>query len=257
MNPRTVRHIAAIIAIAFIAIVIGIAFDNILLSPIAFFVLGFMYASADAFVDYCKMRSPMLFANIGIKGHTSLIDSDWFDVPLQIPESIKTDESYSSQDAEKTANGKPVIYRVMCGGGSSVAYLPFHGYGPIFICPREYVKTQYHGGWLAIADWYYLTFDKLPEEFQNALMTQVVHFRPEHTEVYWADTSPINGELKGDVAINLSLRCSRLQEANTALRTENHDLVAALQSMSSLSHEIKNQGGGSTEQYKLVKVNDA
>jgi len=237
MEGKTYRHTIAVIATICLSVIIFLGTKSFPFSAIAFIGILFFYASGEAFIDYCKMRTPLFFANIGLKGHSSLIESDTFTIPSPYEE-------------------EP-IYRVMMVGGSAVPYLPFHGFGPVFICPDEYVKRDFQGAYLAIADWVKVPFDSLPQLFQNALLTRLEHFNPKITEIYFADTSPINEVMKSDLYIDLALRCKNLEAEKNALSAQNEDLRVALKSTMNIVKEIKETKERENERppkYRYVKV---
>jgi len=219
MEGKNYRHFVAVVITIFICVVIYLGTDNPVFAVIAFVGILFFYASGEAFIDYCRMRTPLMFANIGVKGHSSLIEADTFTI-------------------QSPYEGEPP-YRIMMAGGSAVPYLPFHGFGPCFICPDKYVHKDFQGGFLAIADWFKVPFDNLPQFFQNALRSRIEHFNPKMTEIFFADTSPLNEKMKADIFIDLSLRCKNLEAEKNALSAQNEDLRVALKSTMNIVNEIK------------------
>jgi len=230
------RHIGAAIGLTIAAIFVTYQFENIGWGILTFIGGGFMYLSGDAFIYQCRMWSTCFFANIGKKGHSSIIEADMFN--LQSP-----------------YKGEPE-YKIMMTGGSSVPILPFHGFGPLFICPDAYVKRNFHGGVLALANWTRIKFDSLPETWQNNLVTRLEHFNPSTTDIYFADTSPINKKMNGDEYINLSAVKTQQEGIINALTNQNNDLRTALQSMTSITKEIRslNDQDQQPKKYKMVQV---
>lgn len=238
MRIKAMRHLGALIALVIASVFVAYMFNNIGWGVFAFFAGGFLYLSGDAFIYQCRMLSTGFFANIGKKGHSSIIEADMFD--LQAP-----------------YKGEPV-YKFMMAGGSSVPILPFHGFGPLFICPKAYVKHDFHGAILAIADWTKVRFDCLPETWQNNIITRLEHFNPKSTDIYFAETSKINEKMKGDVYINLSATKLQQEAIINSLTQQNSDLRTALQEMSSITREIKtlNDPSEQPKRYKMVKVEE-
>lgn len=214
---KSYRHLGAIGVTIFICIIIFIATRNILLCIGIGFGILFFYASGEAFIDYCKRRTTLFFTNIGIKGNNSIIESDMF-----------TLKSPYENDLE---------YKVSVTGGSSVPYLPFHGFGPVYICPSEYVKP-FHGGMLAIADWYKVDFDMLPKSFQKALQDRVTHFN-KSMGFYWADTTKFNEAMRSKLNIDLAERSKKQEKLINELDTQNQQLMSTINSLTNTLKETR------------------
>lgn len=222
IEPKTMRHMGAVGVTLVIAILIVVGTGSILWGIMGFFAIIFFYASGEAFIDYCRVRTTLFFANVGPKGRSSVIQADMF--PLKSP--------YKDGKSE---------YTVCCTGGSSVPYLPFHGFGPVFICPSDYVKTNFHGGVVAIADWHKIKFGSLPRSFQNALKDRLEHFN-KSMGFYWADTSQFNELMKSEVDINLTERNLEQEAKINELNQYNQELVTTVNNLINTVKELKITG---------------
>jgi len=221
-EPKTLRQIGAVIDNLIISILISVGLGNIVFGIVSFIGILFFYASGEAFIDYCRVRTTLFFANVGPKGRSSIIQADMF--PLKSP--------YKKEDTK---------YMVSCTGGSSVPYLPFHGFGPVFICPEEYVKTNFHGGVVAIADWHRISFDSLPGSFQKAIKDRLEHFN-KNMGFYWADTSQFNKLMESTVDINLSERALEQESMINTLKQQNQEYVTTINSLVNTLKELKATG---------------
>lgn len=222
IEPKTMRHLGAVIVTLIISILIVVGMGNILFGVVSFIGILFFYASGEAFIDYCRVRTTLFFANVGQKGRSSIIQADMF--PLKSP--------YKDGKSE---------YMVCCTGGSSVPYLPFHGFGPVFICPKDYVKTTFHGGIVAIADWHRVKFDSLPRSFQKALKDRLEHFNS-NMGFYWADTSPFNNLMQSEVDINLTERNLEQETKINELNQYNQELITTVNNLINTLKELKGTG---------------
>jgi len=218
MEQKIKRHLSAVGVIIFVCVLIYIGTGNILFA-IGIFIGGlFFYGSGEAFLDYCRQRTTLFFANIGPKGRSSIIESDIFTL--------------------KSPYEADVEYQVNIVGGSSVPYLPFHGFGPVFICPRDYVKTEFHGGMIAIADWHKIEFDMLPRSFQKSIADRVIHFN-RSMGFYWADTTKFNEQMKSDNFIDLAERSKKQEQIINILGTQNQELMSTINSLTSTLKEMR------------------
>jgi len=238
MKLKTLRHLGASIALVVASIIVTYITENLFFGVITFVGGGFLYLSGDAFIYQCRMLSTGFFANIGRKGHSSIIEADMFDI-------------------QSPYKGEP-LYKVMMTGGSSVPILPFHGFGPVFICPKEYVKKDFHGAIFAIADWFKVEFNHLPSLYKGALVNRLEHFNPNTTDIYFADTSPNNAKMKSDVFVNLAMRCAKQEEIIEDLDQRNEKLQTALQSLSSVAKDIRSleERTEQPKKYKMVRVEE-
>ena len=238
LDLKTKRHAAAAGALFGVAVFISYAMQNVLFGAAAFFIGGFMYMSGDAFIYQCRMMTTGFFANIGRRGHSSLIEADEF-------------------DWQPPYTGMP-LYKVMCVGGSSVPILPFHGFGPVFVCPKGWVKKDIHGVVLALADWTKTDFDCLPEALQKNLIDRLEHFNPRTTPIYYADSSAYlskNG-LSAEVKINYAMRATEQEKIINDLKQEKKDMMTSMGGMANLMKTIQDIDRDRDEkpQYKLVPV---
>ena len=234
MNLKTLRHIGAAIGLAIASVFVTFYFENIAFGIIAFVGGGFMYLSGDAFIYQCRMWSTCFFANIGKKGHSSIIEADMFNMP-------------SPQEDEPE-------YKIMMAGGSSVPILPFHGFGPVFICPNAYVKRDFHGAVLAIADWRRVGFDNLDTTYQDALTSRLEHFNQNTTDIYFSDTTEFNEKMKSSTYIDLSKRSERLQSSVNTLQTENEDLRKEIMSNMNMLKQRQKDVADEKPRYRTVQI---
>ena len=151
MNQKLMRHIGAAVGIIIGAIFCTLFFKNILIG-IGIVIGGiFTYGSLDAITYQCKLLTFGLFANIGLKGRSSIVPGDKFDL-----KSPYDDKKYNL-------------------GGSSVTLIPFHGFGPVFIA-LDGIPREEEGEIQINAHWDKVTFDMLPDQWQTTIKDRVVHF---------------------------------------------------------------------------------
>jgi len=182
--------------------------------------VGWLYITSLTVMDWARMRTAAFIANIGVRGHSSIIPDDKYTVGSPV-------------------KGEP-NYMIMCPGGSGIVELPMHGFGMpgYFICPEEFIEET-NGGVIAIADWMKVRYEQLPFFLREALSWQV-HFNPATSEIYFAETSPINGT-SSQTNLDLVKKVLRLEETITSLTNANDELNRALRSKLLLEKEVDNK----------------
>lgn len=215
LSAKQKRNLSVTIIVIFIGIFIGYYTKSVLYGLMGTGLIGWLYITSLTVIDWARMRTTAFIANIGVKGHSSIIPDDKYTVA----------SPFSDEPG----------YMIMCAGGSGIVELPMHGFGPYYICPEEFIEET-NGGVFAIADWFKVRYEQLPRFLQEALSWQV-HFNPQTSEIYFAETSTLNGS-SSPINLNLTEKCNRLQEAINSLIRDNDQLNQALRSKLSLNNEI-------------------
>jgi hypothetical protein len=207
LSPKQTRNLGALAVLVVIGVFVGYYTKSIVWGIGVAVGVGVLYGSSLAVVDWARMRTNAFITNIGVKGHSSIIPDDKY--PVASP--VKGDPNYM----------------IMCAGGSGIVELPMHGFGPYYICPEEYIEET-NSATIAIADWMKVPYTGLPRFLREALSWQV-HFNPLTSEIYFAETSPINGT-STQSNLNLAEKIVRLNNTITSLETVNETLNKAVRS---------------------------
>ena len=218
LSPKQKRNLSAFAIVVLIGIFIGYYTKSLLYGIMGAGLVGWLYATSLTVMDWARMHTAAFTANIGVKGHSSIIPDDKYTVASPV-------------------KGEP-NYMIMCAGGSGIVELPMHAFGPYFICPEEFVEET-NCGTVAIAGWVRIRYEQLPRFLQEALSWQV-HFNPATSEIYFAEVSPLNGTASQS-NIELTVKCDRLQEAINSLANENEKLNQQLRSKILLEREVNDK----------------
>ena len=171
-----IKRIPLITVVAIVAIVSFLLWGNVFYSMIVTFVAIIIVSSEETWMDYLRMRSPMLLTDDGCRRSFRYCDK------LTVSSPMKNDYDY-------------VIYAT---GGSDFAWLPIRGgmlENPFIIVPREFIISTASGsaGEYASGNIHDKEWDELPKYFQDALERHpCTHFNKKYSKIKMIDVSYIN-----------------------------------------------------------------
>jgi len=230
LSPKQKRNLSALAVVILIGIFIGYYTKSVLYGIMGAGLVGWLYITSLTVMDWARMRTTAFIANIGVKGHSSIIPDDMYTVASPV-------------------KGEP-NYMIMCPGGSGIVELPMHGFGSpgYFICPEEIVE-EINGGVIANADWFRVRYEQISHFLQEALSWQV-HFNPQSSDIYFAETSSINGS-SSTSNINLVQKLLLKDEIINSLTDSHDELNKLVRKKMQLDRELN---GNESSQVKYVQV---
>lgn len=229
LSAKQKRNLSITAIVILIGIFIGYYTKSVLYGLMGAGLIGWLYITSLTVIDWARMRTTAFIANIGVKGHSSIIPDDMYTVASPI-------------------KGEP-NYMIMAPGGSGIVELPMHGFGSpgYFICPEEIIE-EINGGVIANADWFQVRYQQIPRILQEALSWQV-HFNPQTSIIFFAETSPINGT---STRSNLNLvEANLIKDETINSLTDSHD---ELNKFVRKKMQLDKETEGTGQQVKYVQV---
>jgi len=234
-----------------ITVIVGFFTENIIYGIITFVVTMIMSESAVWCYAFCQLNTRGFFANVGIKGHSSIIEDDVV-------------ELWSPYEKDK----KFICFRP---GGSRVWWMPFHGMGDVYIINSELV-TQANGMTIAYGDYFCCLnkkrnpdFSQIPLDWQNKIINsfsqeRMFPFKPDKHKV-WIAFSRGSSVFQKEKNISYSSTIAEQESLITTLRNRVDELQQIINSGIHTSN-LMTQGGNNSRgeehnlnaKYKYVRV---
>ena len=247
MEQKTLKQIGLVVGTIGVGALVYLLSDNLLIAVGVGIGVAIFYESGEWLFSHCKLNSYGFFADVGKKGHSSIIEDD----KLRL---------FSPYD-------DGVTYMCFRPGGSDLWWAPFHGMGDIYIAKEDLVKEE-DGAIIVKGDWSILDkFEDLPMGWQKRILykyrqDRTLPFNPRRHRVFYTEayTPQINAYDEQRKAMNIKEQERFLKQEGiiTALSQQLESLLTVMASERDFLKRYKPEEPSEEKpvKYKMVRIEE-